>query len=298
MIRLAAIRSRFCVSGAACALQPRPTRFHANGLVNASETTFETASGGTLIWSRPPCMTCEQKTATRPVAPSPVFSLAHSRLLLTLLLSTWHSIHGTPTRTIGNRSSASLPDAQGHQTRLSTRYTLQEHHAWTQKGKLVYKSGSTRAQRGKTPTPPWVPSAHHLDYTSPLHPPPEVLLGVLLASLVSPVSFISTPLPPRACPLTLAGLPTFCPIAFHLFASYSLMAASRAALYVALVSKLSINIQLNSNQVTQTPATITPAARTHLVFSKLGVMHVLYHSSLVSTHRHASGPLPPCTSAS
>lgn len=33
-----------------------------------------------------------------------------------------------------------------------------------------------------------------------------------------------------AIPRTLAGLPTFCPITFHLFVSYSLMACSKAAL--------------------------------------------------------------------
>jgi hypothetical protein len=63
----------------------------------------------------------------------------------------------------------------------------------------------------------------------------KVLLGILLAGLVRRVSFISSHLVlsrlvSPVCRPTLAGLPTFCPIAFHLFASYSLMAASRAAL--------------------------------------------------------------------
>jgi len=33
---------------------------------------------------------------------------------------------------------------------------------------------------------------------------------------------------------TLAGLPTFCPMTFHLLASYSLMAASSAALFLLI----------------------------------------------------------------
>ena len=38
---------------------------------------------------------------------------------------------------------------------------------------------------------------------------------------------------PRRSRLTLAGLPTFCPIIFHLLFSYSLMACNREALYAS-----------------------------------------------------------------
>jgi hypothetical protein len=60
---------------------------------------------------------------------------------------------------------------------------------------------------------------------------------------------------------TFAGLPTFWPTTFHLLASYSLIAASKAALCFYFVS-------------IRTPR-YTSVTWTHLVFSKLGVVHIL-----------------------
>jgi hypothetical protein len=62
---------------------------------------------------------------------------------------------------------------------------------------------------------------------------------------------------------TLAGLPTFCPMTFHLFASYSLM-ASRRAIDCKCVSRLR-------------DFRITPA--TCLNFREFGIMHILQHVS-------------------
>ncbi len=48
---------------------------------------------------------------------------------------------------------------------------------------------------------------------------------------------------------TFAGFPTFCPITFHLLASYSLMAASNAALCRFLVSQFtSVRIHKGSSR--------------------------------------------------
>jgi len=57
---------------------------------------------------------------------------------------------------------------------------------------------------------------------------------------------------------TLAGLPTFCPITFHLLASYSLIACSKAALY-DLISDVAEYIR----------------HCVYLIFGKVCIMHVL-----------------------
>lgn len=59
--------------------------------------------------------------------------------------------------------------------------------------------------------------------------PPEILLCILLARLEI-VSIHVKGEGDRLRRPTFAGFPTFCPMTFHLLASYSLMAASRAAL--------------------------------------------------------------------
>ena len=67
----------------------------------------------------------------------------------------------------------------------------------------------------------------------------EILLRILLARL-SVVSIGATMKQSGLDPSTLAGFPTFCPMTFHLLASYSLMAASRAALYPSQVNFVSM----------------------------------------------------------
>lgn len=57
---------------------------------------------------------------------------------------------------------------------------------------------------------------------------PKVLFSVLFASLPY-VSVLHHPMLKRK--RTLAGLPSFAPITFHLLASYSFIAASNAALF-------------------------------------------------------------------
>jgi hypothetical protein len=82
----------------------------------------------------------------------------------------------------------------------------------------------------------------------------EMLFSILFASLDTSASsgwkaFESD---------TLAGLPTFCPMTFHLLASYSLIACSRAALYNT-VSEFACYVR----------------CRVHLIFGKVCIMHVL-----------------------
>lgn len=82
---------------------------------------------------------------------------------------------------------------------------------------------------------------------------------------------------------TFAGLLTLLPITFHLFASYSLIAASKAALFVtndSIVSNLSqksryihyIYSLLRKNKVKEA----------HLIFSKLCIVHILPPASTVN----------------
>ena len=59
---------------------------------------------------------------------------------------------------------------------------------------------------------------------------------------------------------TLAGLPTFCPIVFHLLASYSLMAESKATLLIA-----GLSAQSGKGH----------RGLANLVFCEIGVVHVL-----------------------
>lgn len=60
----------------------------------------------------------------------------------------------------------------------------------------------------------------------------KILLRILLASLVCVSMDMAWQYTKTADEPTFAGLPTFCPMTFHLLASYSLMAASSAVLFL------------------------------------------------------------------
>jgi hypothetical protein len=67
--------------------------------------------------------------------------------------------------------------------------------------------------------------------------------------------------------LTFAGLPTFCPMTFHLLCSYSLMAASSAALcehVLVLHDRTNRYVFSEADEMAD------------LIFRKLGVVHILW----------------------
>ena len=76
---------------------------------------------------------------------------------------------------------------------------------------------------------------------------------------------------------TLAGLPTFWPIVFHLLFSYSLMAFRRAALYVIIVS-IPVAHRKNRPNLIEYSGVVD----SYLVFGKLCVVHVLFRYQQLS----------------
>lgn len=68
--------------------------------------------------------------------------------------------------------------------------------------------------------------------------------------------------------LTLAGLPTFWPITFHLLASYSLMAARRLALWIKRISILRLEHRTAPlPHLRQNPRSAYPAGREHAILA-------------------------------
>lgn len=81
--------------------------------------------------------------------------------------------------------------------------------------------------------------------------------------------------------LTFAGLPSFCPITFHLLASYSLIASRSAADY-KIVRLYRISIENNSHHLPQTRHSACPDSKSveiHLEIRKTHFVPVLFDTS-------------------